>query len=372
MTATPFPDNRTAAARNNARDTSFSRAHPARAAAGVSTTNDDTVSVCICTYRRRDKLALLLDDLLRQRRLPDQIVVVDNDRDGSARDVVEAFRARVKSDAGIDGGEGADGTGNSASGTSSASGHGAGGIDVVYAVQPEKNIALTRNATVAHATSYWLAMADDDERAPEDWIANLLRTARSSQAHGVLGPAVPLVPDTAPDWIRRGRFYDWARFPTGTPVPTNAFRAGNLIVRRDAILAMQPMFDPAFGLTGGEDGDLLMRMHGAGYRFVWCDDAVVTEIVEPVRLTLGWILKRARRGGQDFARHVLGGKLGPATPARLVVFFLRAVLQMLLGGALAVLTLPLGRHRAVHWLARACANYGKLTALWGGRDLEYA
>ncbi|WP_420226453.1 glycosyltransferase family 2 protein [Pigmentiphaga litoralis] len=350
----------------------MSRAHPARAAAGVSTTDDDTVSVCICTYRRRDKLALLLDDLLRQRRLPDQIVVVDNDRDGSARDVVEAFRARVKSDAGIDGGEGADGTGNSASGTSSASGHGAGGIDVVYAVQPEKNIALTRNATVAHSTSYWLAMADDDERAPEDWIANLLRTARSSQADGVLGPAVPLVPDTAPDWIRRGRFYDWARFPTGTPVPTNAFRAGNLIVRRDAILAMQPMFDPAFGLTGGEDGDLLMRMQGAGYRFVWCDDAVVTEIVEPVRLTLGWILKRARRGGQDFARHVLGGKLGPATPARLAVFFARAVLQMLLGGALAVLTLPLGRHRAVHWLARACANYGKLTALWGGRDLEYA
>lgn len=352
MNAAPFPAARHATPRANGSDPSAPSAPSAHTAAraGVSPSapGEDTVSVCICTYRRREKLSLLLDDLLRQQRPPDQIVVVDNDRDGSARDVVEAFRARL------------------------ASASSTGGIDVVYAVQPEKNIAITRNATVAHATSYWLAMADDDERASEDWIANLLRTARSTQADGVLGPCLPLVPDTAPDWIRRAGFYDWVRFPTGTPVPTNALRAGNLIVRRDAILAMQPMFDPAFGQTGGEDGDLLMRMQGAGYRFVWCDDAVVTEIIEPVRLQLGWILKRARRGGQDFARHVMGGKLGPATPARLTVFFLRAVLQMLLGGVLAVLTLPIGRHRAVHWLARAYANYGKLTALWGGRDLEYA
>jgi GT2 family glycosyltransferase len=359
MTAASFPAGRRDASGGSAASNAFdgsttsdpSAPPAARAALHTGVPDEDTVSVCVCTYRRREKLSLLLDDLLRQHRRPDQIVVVDNDRDGSARDVVEACRARMESAARTEGAE---------------------RIDLIYVVQPEKNISLTRNATVDYATSYWLAMADDDERAAEDWIANLLRTARSSRADGVLGPAVPLVPDTAPEWIRRGGFYDWARFPTGTPVPTNGLRAGNLIVRRDAIVAMQPMFDPAYGLTGGEDGDLFMRMQAAGYRFVWCDDAVVTETVEPGRLTLAWILRRARRGGQDFARHVMGGKLGPATPARLTMFFLRAVLQMLLGGVLAVLTLPLGRHRAAYWLARAYANYGKLTALWGSRDLEYA
>jgi glycosyltransferase involved in cell wall biosynthesis len=359
MTAASFPAARrdasggsaASAASDGSTTSDLAAPSAARAALSAGAPDEDTVSVCVCTYRRREKLSLLLDDLLRQHRRPDQIVVVDNDRDGSARDVVEAFRARMESAARTDGAE---------------------RIDLIYAVQPEKNISLTRNATVAYATSYWLAMADDDERAAEDWIANLLRTARSTQADGVLGPSLPLIPDTAPEWIHRGGFYSWVRFPTGTPVPANAFRAGNLIVRRDAVLAMQPMFDPDFGLTGGEDGDLFMRMRLAGYRFVWCDDAVVTEIVEPGRMKLPWILRRARRGGQDFARHVMGGKLGPATPARLTVFFLRAVLQMLLGGALAVLTLPLGRHRAAYWLARAYANYGKLTALWGSRDLEYA
>jgi len=302
----------------------------------------DTLSVCIATYRRRERLSLLLADLLVQQRRPDQIVVIDNDRDGSAREVVEQFRTHAQ------------------------------GIDVVYGIQPEKNIAITRNMTIAKATCFWVALVDDDERAPPEWLARLVQTARATQADGVLGPALPLVPDTAPGWIRRGGFYDWARFPTGTPVPANAFRAGNVLIRRDALMAMQPLFDPAFGLTGGEDGDLFMRMRLAGHRFVWCDEAIVTEAVEPARLRLEWILKRARRGGQDFARHVLGGKLGPATPPRLFVFFVRAILQMLLGGALAVLTLPFGRHRAVHWLARACANYGKLSALWGSRYLEYA
>ena len=43
------------------------------------------VSVCIATYRRPERLAILLDDLRQQQRLPDQVVIVDNDQAGSAR-----------------------------------------------------------------------------------------------------------------------------------------------------------------------------------------------------------------------------------------------------------------------------------------------
>lgn len=300
-----------------------------------------TLSVCIATYRRQERLSLLLRDLAAQTLRPDQIVVVDNDAGASARTVVAAFQATTD-------------------------------IKVVYDVQPEKNISLTRNLTISLATGQWLAFVDDDERAPADWLRLLMQTAQQHQADGVLAPVQPLVPADAPAWIRRGRFYDWPRMPTGDRVPPNRLRLGNALLSAHLVKHRDKAFDPAYGVTGGEDGDLLMRLVREGATIVWCDEAIVTEPVEASRLKLSWILKRARRGGQDFARHVLGGKLGATTLSTRVVFYARAVMQLLMAALLAVLTLPFGRHHAVHWLARAFANFGKLSTLWGGRYLEYA
>ena len=79
------------------------------------------VSVCIATYRRTERLRAVLEDLARQSRLPDQVVVVDNDLAGSARPSIEQVRAS-----------------------------GAPFV-IVYDVQPERNIAMTRNRTVSLA-----------------------------------------------------------------------------------------------------------------------------------------------------------------------------------------------------------------------------
>ena len=49
-----------------------------------------TLSVCIATYKRLDRLDALLGDLERQELRPDEVIIVDNDASGSARAVVEA------------------------------------------------------------------------------------------------------------------------------------------------------------------------------------------------------------------------------------------------------------------------------------------
>jgi succinoglycan biosynthesis protein ExoM len=74
-----------------------------------------TLSLCIATYRRPERLAAVLFDLTRQTRLPDEVVVVDNDASESARPVVEARLAAGSP------------------------------YPIRYAVQPQKNISLTRN-----------------------------------------------------------------------------------------------------------------------------------------------------------------------------------------------------------------------------------
>lgn len=297
------------------------------------------ISVCIATYRRPERLAALLGDLVRQHLLPQEVVVVDNDAVGSARAVVEQARANAP-------------------------------FPIIYAIQPIKNLSLTRNQTVATASGYWLAFIDDDEGVPAFWLARLAEAAAG--VDGVLGPVLPVLPADAPAWLRRGRFYDWARMKTGSVVPGNRLRFGNVLLRATLLRTATAPFDPAYGNTGGEDGDLLNRLVQGGARIIWCDEAEVFEPVEAKRLTLRWLLLRALRGGQDYARHALAGRYGALSDSGRALLFARALSQMIVAFLLALLCWPLGRHRAVHWLTRAAANFGKLSSFAGFHYREYA
>jgi succinoglycan biosynthesis protein ExoM len=222
------------------------------------------------------------------------------------------------------------------------------------------------------ASGEWLAFIDDDERAPAAWLERLAEAALAHAADGVLGPVVPVVPATAPAWIRRGDFYSWVRMRSGTVVPANRLRFGNVLLRASVLAHQRAPFDPDYGLTGGEDGDLLARLASAGARIVWCDEALVTEPVETSRMSLRWLLRRALRGGQDFARHAFAGRYGRQTGADRMRFVSRAVAQLVLAASLALATWPFGRHRAAAWLLKAAANAGKLTVLGGWHYREYA
>ena len=300
------------------------------------------ISLCIATFRRPDRLGALLDDLARMQRIPDEVIVVDNDADGSARATIDA-RAGATAP-----------------------------FPIKYAIQPKRGIAITRNLTVAMATGDWVAFIDDDERAPAAWLQQLVDAAERYGADGVLGPVVPVVPDSAPARIRRGSFYDFPRMASGGVVPLNRLRFGNVLLRGAPLRAEPGPFNPAYGLMTGEDADLLARMAHKGAKIVWCDEAIVHEPVEKARLSLPWLLQRALSGGQEFARKTLAGTYGTITLARRVKFFVQALLQMAVAAALALVSWPVGRHRAVGWLIKASANLGKLSIFWGWHYSEYA
>jgi succinoglycan biosynthesis protein ExoM len=298
------------------------------------------LSVCIATFRRNERLQAVLGDLARQLRIPDQVVVVDNEPGGGARTVVETYRAEVS-------------------------------FPVEYDVQPEPNISLTRNRTVQLARGDWIAFIDDDERAPPEWLSELLSAAERYGADGVLAPVVPQVPSSAPDWIRRGRFYEFARQSEGASVPYNFMRFGNVLLRAAPLLAEEVPFDPSYGLTAGEDTDLLIRLSRKGAKIVWSERPAVFEPVEPKRLSLRFLSLRAFTGGQGFARYTLAGGYRQVNGVYRAVFFLKASAQLALCSFMTLLSLPFGRHHSADWLIRAGANFGKLSVLWGARHLIY-
>jgi succinoglycan biosynthesis protein ExoM len=306
----------------------------------VPVPKDPALSICVCTCRRPAALARLVERLAAQAPPPiRELVVVDNDARGSGRAACAAVATPFA---------------------------------LRYAIEPRRNIALARNRAVALATGDWLGFLDDDELPAPDWLAHLWRTARRWDADAVLGPVLAEPPADAPSWIRQGRFFERRRFRTGTPVPRNELRIGNALIRREPLAQLRGPFDAAYGLTGGEDGDMLCRLARHGARIVWCDEAVVVEPVERERLAPRWLLRRAWRGGNDYARHFLAGHYGRHGPARRAAFAIRAAAQALAALILALCALPLGR---AHWLRRlrqAFANFGKLAALRGRRLEEYA
>ncbi len=300
------------------------------------------ISVCIATYLRSERLDALLDDLARQELVPDEVVVVDGDAAGSAQHIIELRRQRGAP------------------------------FPIHYEIQPQRNIALSRNRTVALASGDWLAFIDDDERAPASWLRQLIEAAQQLRADAVLAPVIPVVPDHAPAWIRRGQFYDFPRMATGEIVPLHRMRFGNVILRGDVLRAEPGPFDVRYGLVTGEDADMLIRLVNKGGRVMWCDEAVVHEPVEVARLSLRWLLQRALSGGQEFARKTLAGRYGSVTPVVRVGLFVQALVQLAAATALTALALPFGRHRAAAWAVKAAANFGKLSVFWGWTYHEYA
>ena len=117
---------------------------------------------------------------------------------------------------------------------------------------------------------------------------------------------------------------------------------------------------------------MLLRLIAKGAKVIWCDEACVTEPVEPARMSFEWLRQRAYSGGQEFARKALTGCYGHMGRLARAKFAAVACAKLCMALVMALLTLPFGRHHTAHWLIRAQANLGKLSAFSGVRYQEYS
>src|ERR1039457_4674144 len=135
--------------------------------------NCDQITVCVCTYKRRQMLKRLLDDLANQETgeaFMFSIVVVDNDPSQSAEPIVSAFATRSS-------------------------------FPVTYYVEPRQGICLVRNRAVEHAVGNFVAFIDDDEFPVRSWLLELFRACNADGVEGVLGPVLRHFDETPPQWL---------------------------------------------------------------------------------------------------------------------------------------------------------------------------
>lgn len=284
------------------------------------------ISVCICTFKRPELLKCLLTELLKQSTesaFTFSVIVADNDRLQSAREIVVEFTTSSR-------------------------------IPVIYAVESEQNIAMARNKALEYASGDYIAFIDDDEIPDKSWLRDLLETCESEGVDGVLGPVLPVFRHEPPQWIIRGGFFSRPSYPTGYRLDWRETRTGNVLIRRSILKGMVPVFRPEFG-TGGEDVDFFRRVMLQGNVFLWCNEAIVRELVPQSRCSSGYLLRRALLRGSNFPKRQVNR--------------LRTLTKSFVAIPLYVLALPFlaffGRHIFIRYLVKLCDHVSRVFAYLG-------
>jgi glycosyltransferase involved in cell wall biosynthesis len=261
-----------------------------------------------------------------------EIVVVDNDSQRSAEDIVSSFQKNKD-------------------------------LHIIYDCEPEQNISLARNRAVRNARGDFIAFIDDDEYPEANWLINLYHTLKKYNADGILGPVLPFYPQGTPLWLKKSGLCERSRKTTGSFITSKDMRIGNILIQRYVFEKNGMWFDPERGRTGGEDGEFLLRQISRGRRFVWCDEGVVFETVPEERWHLTFYIKKEFRiGTLNGERFRLRRRVRSGTK----VFFLFIVYSFLL-----LFSFIAGKHVWVKVSAKLSYNMGFLLSQFGVSLLRY-
>jgi succinoglycan biosynthesis protein ExoM len=300
----------------------------------ANTVTETTVDIGICTYRRPE-LAETLNSLFRMTIPTDvrvRLIVADNDAEPSAKPIVEQLKATSP-------------------------------FEITYVHCPKSNISIARNACLSECRAEFLAFIDDDETAPEGWLAALLDTARTTGAEAVLGPVTATYATSAPDWMRKGDFHSTFPVWVGNEIITGY--TCNTLLRVNAPALLGRRFALALGQSGGEDTHFFSHMHEAGGKIAFAEDAMLYEPVPEKRASFMWLAKRRFRSGQTHGRVLADKKPGLRRIAQIGIAGSKILYSV--GYALATAAAPVRRNRS---LLRASLHMGSMSGAFGVREIR--
>lgn len=306
----------------------------------LETTPLSGLAVGLCTYKRRASLERLLEHIaVAAQAVSDQpptVIVVDNDgQDPLVGQAVQAFSEQS-------------------------------GLKVRYIVETQPGISAARNAVFSEADRLgvrFVAMIDDDEWPAPQWLAALLNVQRRTSAVVVGAPVSPVFPDSASELRQYARYWSVDKqFLQGKPF---VFCTCNFLIDLQALRATpRPLFDEAFGLSGGGDTVFFRGLFFAGHAMAWADDALVYEEVPISRASFTWMRQRRFRVGNHAVRWESMGGQAPRSFAKT------------LGLTVRLLIYPLFRREPespfVGWLLEFDKVRGRYASHFGDVFVEYA
>lgn len=292
------------------------------------------VDICVVTYRRTSGLIKLIHSLASQvltgSKFLFRIVVVDNDSNESARDAILKLKESL-------------------------------GIDIIYCVEPTKGVASARNRAIEEVAAEYFAFLDDDEFVSRFWFENIWKTMVSHDADIVFGPVSGVFEKPPPKWCLSHPSFLRLNKKDGSLCTHGA--SGNVLIRKESILIDNELqkFDLKYSLTGGEDTEYFYRLNKNNIKMIWCQDAEVYEVIPPSRANLGWVVRRAYRGGQCYYRIF---KKNSRAHSKLLWCVVK-VLQVMMGGLLIPIFLLIGNGHFEKLICRMSGAVGQISCIFG-------
>jgi GT2 family glycosyltransferase len=211
-------------------------------------TTSPSISVVIPTYRRCASVQRALQALARQTVPADEyevIASIDGSEDGT-REMVARFSAPYR-------------------------------LRALW--QPNRGRAAACNAGIGAACGEVLVLLDDDMEPMPEFLAAHRREHPKGSRLGALG-AVPIADPSSSPVVRYigtkfNRHLEKLADP-GYGITFRDFYSGNFSIRRDVLLEVG-VFDEAFKIYGNEDGELALRLLGAGVRLVYSPEALARQ-----------------------------------------------------------------------------------------------
>jgi len=284
------------------------------------------ICVCICTYKRPERLRFLLlklKDIETDGLFTYSIVVADNDSERTAFPIINEFINKNN-------------------------------LSIFYCEEPCRNIALVRNKAVENAKGDYLAFIDDDELPENKWLLVLLKTIVKYNVDAVLAPVRPRFEHDLPRWVKKGKFFERPEYDTGRKMKYTECRTGNVLIKKSSIECLSVPFDSRFG-SGSEDVDFFRRLIECGKTVIWCNEAPVYELIPPARCSRRYQIRLALLRGGNSYKHNKNRIKG----------IVKAMLALPLYCCLLPVYYLLGEYYFMKYLIKICDHFGRLMMFLG-------
>lgn len=258
-----------------------------------------------------------------------EIIVVDNDPDGSAARFVRAFAKGCEIP-----------------------------IHYIHAKQP--GVANARNMALSVARGHYLAFLDDDQIAAPNWLSTLIKQAESFSAGLVFCPTHAQSDLNVRHKGEYLKFFGRNIHQQGSQLVEDFFGCGNSLLDLRKCALPKPAFCPTTNETGGEDDKLFSYIQNQGIRIVWTGDTHALEDVDDARMNLDYIRKRSFAYGQGPSRIC-------ANPENfdvigIIKWTIIGTGQFFVYGPLSLIFRLFGSPKSVWFMRKASEGAGK--ALW--------
>jgi len=233
----------------------------------------DGVSMIVPTFRRPIGLRNALESLQPQNsgNRPLELILTDNDPDGSAKAYVDKFAAKCD-------------------------------FPVIYVHAQEPGVANARNEALKVARGRYLAFLDDDQLASENWLIELLTVMKTHDAGLAFSPIYAQSGVDLKFKTQCLKFFS-RNIQKQTDGPIDEFfGCGSSLLDLQKFTLPSPPFNPQTNETGGEDDLLFSELQKQGAIIVWTQKTFVKENVEDWRMSHNYIRVRSFAYGQGPSR----------------------------------------------------------------------